>query len=298
MPASRLPHFLTSSPSSQGLDTRLTDGLIISILGPLSVARNGTQLQLGGAKQRRLLALLALHRGVPVSHDSVVDILGGDQPPRTAAGLVQTYISRLRHILWPTGTRQLSGSILAVDDGGYKLLLHAEQLDSVCFEYLIQIAQWCAQANFHTAAFGLYGKALSLWREEPLRDVEPLHEHPSAVHLRRQWADAVSGYALAGLTEGWYADIIPSLYEFCRKDEANELARALLMKALAGCGRQAAALKEFGDIRTYLDHELGVLPGRALNEAHLAVLHQSIPPPRLRQPEVAQGTAAAERGGS
>ena len=88
------------------------------------------------------------------------------------------------------------------------------------------------------------------------------------------------------------------LIELCSKDPANELGRALLMKALAGCGRQAAALKEFGDIWTYLDQELGVLPGRALNEAHLAVLHQSIPPPRLRQSEVTQGTAAAERSRS
>jgi len=281
---------------SEKFYTYLTNGLLVSILGPVTVARNGRQLQLGSAKQRRLLGLLTLYRGLPVGHDTLVDILWAGQPPRTADGLVQTYVSRLRHILWPSDGKSTVESILAVDDGGYKLQLNADQLDSACFDHLIAISRLCAQANFDAAAFNFYEKALSLWYGEPLADVEPLYEHPLTIHLRRKWADAVTEYAAVGLAKGWYSYAIPHLYELIRKEPVDEEAVALLIKALAGCGRQAAALKVFDDTRRYLDEELGVLPGHALNEAHIAVLRQTIPPPRRRQSEETLKAAAMERG--
>jgi hypothetical protein len=69
------------------------------ILGPLSVVDGDRELQLGGVKQRSLLALLLLHRNETISTDRLIDELWGERPPDTAAKTVQVYVSRLRRAL-------------------------------------------------------------------------------------------------------------------------------------------------------------------------------------------------------
>src|SRR3954466_13992999 len=71
----------------------------ISILGSLE-AREGTRiLDLGGGKQRALLANLAIHRGQLLGPDRLIDDLWGDRPPPSAAKTLQVLISRLRKTL-------------------------------------------------------------------------------------------------------------------------------------------------------------------------------------------------------
>ena len=48
------------------------------LFGQLEAADGGVALAVRGAKQRALLALLALHRGEPVSADRLIDVLWGD----------------------------------------------------------------------------------------------------------------------------------------------------------------------------------------------------------------------------
>jgi len=55
------------------------------ILGPVEVTDDGAPLQLGGQKQRALLALLLLNPNRVVSTDRIMDALWGEQVPRTAA---------------------------------------------------------------------------------------------------------------------------------------------------------------------------------------------------------------------
>lgn len=53
------------------------------ILGPLEVQANGHRLQLGGRKQRALLAVLLLNANEVVSRDRLIDALWGERPPPT-----------------------------------------------------------------------------------------------------------------------------------------------------------------------------------------------------------------------
>ena len=62
------------------------------ILGPLEVVRDGVPLQLGGQKQRALLAILLLRANEVVATDRLVDELWGEQPPRTATTSLQNSI--------------------------------------------------------------------------------------------------------------------------------------------------------------------------------------------------------------
>src|ERR687887_456431 len=73
------------------------------LLGPLTVSREGTELQLGGPKQRALLAILLLETNTAVSADRLIDALWGDHPPDTAKNTLQVYVSQLRKLL-PEGS--------------------------------------------------------------------------------------------------------------------------------------------------------------------------------------------------
>ena len=52
------------------------------ILGPLEVLENGRQIEIGGAKQRALLAVLLLHANEVVSIDRLIDALWEDERAR------------------------------------------------------------------------------------------------------------------------------------------------------------------------------------------------------------------------
>ena len=56
-------------------------------------------VELGGEKQRALLAILLLHANEPVSADRLIDGIWGEQLPPTALKTLQGYISRLRKVL-------------------------------------------------------------------------------------------------------------------------------------------------------------------------------------------------------
>ena len=71
----------------------------IRILGPMEVWDNGEPLQLGGTKQRAVLAMLALNVNHVVSYDHLVDGLWGSQASERASNAVQVYVSGLRKVL-------------------------------------------------------------------------------------------------------------------------------------------------------------------------------------------------------
>ncbi len=56
------------------------------ILGPLDAIQDGRALELGGAKQRALLAVLLLQANRVVSVDSLIEALWEEQQPETARG--------------------------------------------------------------------------------------------------------------------------------------------------------------------------------------------------------------------
>ena len=71
------------------------------ILGPLEVVDNGATIDLGGQKQRALLAMLLLHPNEVVSTDRLIDALWEDDPPAQAQKALQVYVSGLRKVIGP-----------------------------------------------------------------------------------------------------------------------------------------------------------------------------------------------------
>ena len=118
------------------------------ILGPLEVVDDGHALDLGGQKQRALLALLLLEANRVVSRDRLIDALWEQEPPETALKALQVYVSQLRKLL---GKERLQTKA-----PGYLLRVEPEELDLARFQRLQ------GQGNLQ--------EALSLWRGPPLAE--------------------------------------------------------------------------------------------------------------------------------
>ena len=246
-------------------------GLRIAVLGPVTAWRNGVRLGLGPAQQRAVLGLLALTPNVPVNKKTIIDALWGDDVPATAVHMVHVYVARLRGLLDPGRLETSAGT-------SYELVAADGQLDLMEFE-----AHASGAARLHAAgelgdACGAYARALDTWRADPLADIEVLHAHPAVVALRQRRSDLVIRYAEAATAMGCHEEVLPRLRELAAAEPLNERAYAALMLALAGSGRQAAALALFDEVRRRLDDQLGVRPGPELAEAQQRVLRHQVPP--------------------
>src|SRR5690349_6024250 len=78
---------------------RPTPHMEVLVLGPLEARLDGRPVPLGAAKQRAVLAMLALHANATVSADELMEGLWGEHPPPSAPKMVQQYISQLRRLL-------------------------------------------------------------------------------------------------------------------------------------------------------------------------------------------------------
>ena len=87
------------------------------MLGPLEVQEGENTLQLGGPKQRTVLALLLLRAGEVVSVDALTDALWGDQPPRTSPTAIHNFVAEVRKLLGPERlVTRAPGYVLQVED--------------------------------------------------------------------------------------------------------------------------------------------------------------------------------------
>src|SRR5215211_4115448 len=105
----------------------------IRILGPVEASAGGKPVLVGAGKPRALLALLALNAGSTIATDRLVEGLWGEEPPATAAKMVQLYVSQLRRALADTE----NGAEIVTRGRGYELQLGGGELDARRFEELV-----------------------------------------------------------------------------------------------------------------------------------------------------------------
>ena len=101
------------------------------ILGSVEVADGGETKDLGGLRERTLLARLLLSAGQVVSADRLAEDLWAGEPPPHCMATLRVYISRLRRALG-------SGSAaLLTQPPGYRMVVGAGQLDAGRFASLV-----------------------------------------------------------------------------------------------------------------------------------------------------------------
>jgi DNA-binding SARP family transcriptional activator len=233
------------------------------ILGPIEVWNEDEQLQLGGPKQRALLALLLLDAGRVVSTDRLIDLLWGEHPPPTAGTSLQNFVSQLR--------KTLGAGVVTTTPPGYRLEIAPEQLDLERFHRLVERAKAAPAAE---RAIQLRA-ALALWRGPALADLtfEPFAEQEAA-RLEELRLGALEERLDADLASGRHAEVVGELESLVREHPLRERLRGLLMLALYRSERQAEALDVYRDARRHLVDKLGIEPGSALQDLHSAILRQ------------------------
>jgi len=250
--------------------------LWLAALGPLGAWQSGTPLSLGPPAQRAVFGLLLLAPGTLVRRDTIIDVLWGDAPPRTAAGLVQAHVSRIRRLLEKRECFAGTDRVLDSVSGAYRLILSRNELDLLVFRDLAARAAAAQASGDVLTAAELYDQAVGLWRGEPFADVDALRAHPGVTALKQELARVLLMYTEVACTLGQPYRVLPRLQALADAEPLNELAHARLIIALAGAGQQAAAIRVYEDVRVRLDRELGLYPSEELSEAFLRVLRQDI----------------------
>jgi DNA-binding SARP family transcriptional activator/DNA-binding XRE family transcriptional regulator len=249
-------------------------GLRISVLGPLTAWRGLGELDLGPAKQRTLLALLALHPGDVVGLDEIIEMLWGERPPATRRELVHAHVSRLRRVLDPRSGGQ--NSVLRSVRGGYRLVVTGDETDLGRFRRLASAAR--TEHGHPEAAFALWARAIECWRGPAVVDVaDRVRLHPTVSALAHARIAAALAFSDAAFEVRRPDAAVEPLRELARLEPLHEGVHAKLMLALAGSGQQAEALRLHAGIRVRLDEELGVRPGPELLAALRSVLRQEWP---------------------
>jgi YVTN family beta-propeller protein len=260
------------------------------LLGPLEVAIDGHALDVGGLKQRALLAILLLHANQPVRRDVLIDQLWDERPPAGADHAVGVYIWRLRKTLDP-----VAGSpCVLTRAGGYLLQVIREQVDIARFECLAGDGQRSLAAGQASRAAAQLREALALWRGPPLADFrDETFAQAEITRLEKLRAEVAEGRIEADLALGQHARVVAELEAIVAAQPLRERPYQQLMIALYRCGRQSEALAVYQSARRVLVDELGIEPSPALRRAERAILEQdaSLEPPPRAAPALAPGQA-------
>jgi predicted ATPase/DNA-binding SARP family transcriptional activator len=264
------------------------------VLGPLEVRREGGPIELARGRARRLLIALLLRTGRVVPADVLIDQVWDVHPPADALNALQVQVSYLRRALGlaPVGAPPALRTVA----GGYVLDVDPDTLDVQRFERLVASASTrvaggtAADAD---TALGELQAAAELWRGEPLQDVayEPFVA-AEVERLRELRAASFEHEIDARLLLGRHDEAVPMLRQLIAEHPLREHLRAQLVLALYRSGRQAEALRAYRAARDLLVDELGVEPGRELQQLQRAVLAQDpelewAPPPAGRGADAA-----------
>jgi DNA-binding SARP family transcriptional activator/DNA-binding XRE family transcriptional regulator len=273
-------------------------GVGIGILGPIAATRSGRRVDLGPGRQRAILAMLALHPNQPVRMSELIDLLWPAGPPKSAAIIVQGYISHLRRALEPELAVRSRGRFVAWTGDGYLLRTGSEcRVDVELFHRLRQAGDAALRSGDLAAARQDYDDAIALCRGRTAADLGLLREHPKVAETEAAWSEVILRYCDLALLPDWYGpDRHPPNIQFltghppsgnlrdgqrkaldhlrtlCAAQEFNEPAFARLITLMGNTGQSAAATVLFENLRLRLQQELGISPSGQVTEAYLGVI--------------------------
>ena len=234
----------------------------LRLLGPLEVVLDGRLIDVGHARQLVVLAALAVEVNQPTPPDRLVDRVWGNRPPQRAREALQSYLSRLRKALRPTGM------VIAHRPTGYVLEAEPMAVDLHRFRSLVERAGSVEDAE----AYPLLDQAQALWRGPVLETADT----PWADQVRH----ALEGERFAaqlrrtdvGLRLGLHADLVAVLVAAGEEHPWDERLAAQTMLAFYRCGRASEALECYRGFRARLADELGSEPGATLRALHQRML--------------------------
>ena len=279
----------TASARRSSGESRTVEVMDVRLFGQLEAADGGVAFAVRGAKQRALLALLALHRGEPVSADRLIDALWGDGQAANPVNALQAQIGQLR--------RTLGVGAIVTTEAGYALAVGPDEVNVVRFEQLVAKGRRLAEQGEMALASATLAEALGLRRGEPLAEFA----YAGFADTERAQLDeltlvAIETRAGADLVLGRHGELAGELEAQCREHPLRERLWELLILALYRAGRQADALHAYTEVRDRLADELGIDPGPPLRELQGRILTQDSSLAAASPAPVRAATPAASAG--
>jgi DNA-binding SARP family transcriptional activator len=260
----------------------------VRVLGPLEVIVDGVPADVGGPRQRCVLARLIAEHGRVVSADRLIEDLYADEAPPRALAAVQSYVSHLRRALEPGRPARAPSGVLVTSPPGYAVQLGQDAVDAWSFEDEIHQA---AGLDDPAAVQNRLSSALAYWRGTAFQEFGGMPwADLEASRLEELRLMATERLANAALRLGRAAQTVAGLNRLTAEHPLREEAWRLLALALYQSGRQGDALAALRRARARLAADLGVDPGPALRELEDGILAQaqqlSAPPAALSRTSV------------
>jgi DNA-binding SARP family transcriptional activator len=254
----------------------------VRVLGPLQVIVDDVPADVGGPRQRCVLARLIAEHGRVVSADRLIEDLYADDAPPQALAAVQSYVSHLRRALEPGRPARAPSGVLVTSAPGYAIQLGQDAVDAWSFEDEIHQA---AELDDPVAVHNRLSSALASWRGPAFQEFGGMAwADLEASRLEELRLMATERLADAALRLGRAAQAVAGLDRLAAEHPLREEAWRLLALALYQSGRQGDALSALRRARARLAADLGVDPGPALRELESDILAQA---PRLSAPPAA-----------
>ncbi|MEU4526396.1 AfsR/SARP family transcriptional regulator [Amycolatopsis sp. NPDC024027] len=222
------------------------------------------------SKIKILLAVLLVRSGEVVTTGQLMTEIWGDGVPRRAMAGIHVYVSQLRKVLRRPEQRE---SQVVTCSPGYMLQLGDDELDVKVFTDLVKAGKESVRDGRHAEAVTRLQSALGLWRGPAFDELRggPILEGFDS-WLAELRIGCVQTLIDAQFELGRHREVIGQLHSLVAEHPLREAFYRQLMVALYRSERQAEALGVYQAARRVLVDELGLEPGRALQELHAAIL--------------------------
>ena len=155
----------------------------IRVLGPIGADIDGRAVELGGARQRRLLGILAAADRRVVSTDRLVDQLWDGETTDAALRTFRTYVARLRRSFEAAGATD-GGLLVVTDAPGYRLGTDVTT-DADEFASAVEHASDSLAVGEAASAWNSLNDAIALWSGNASTSSLPAEPDESAWHFHQ-----------------------------------------------------------------------------------------------------------------
>jgi DNA-binding SARP family transcriptional activator len=264
--------------------------LRINLLGPVEIEVAGAGRAIASAKERTLLAALAVRCGQIASADHLIDVLWGQEPPPSARTTLRGYIRRLRRRLDHVDQGPQHSYVRTVPPG-YLLDL---PLGSVDLHRFRDLRNQAVAASDLARQHVLLIEASDLWRGRALDGVDSdLLTQDPGMAIEEERVQVLHRLLQHDHDDGRYDEVITAGYAFLAENPLQEQVWVRLIDAFKAAGRTAEALAHYERARTVLADELGADPCPELQDLHRQLLSGGRDRPG-RAPRITSGELPAQ----
>lgn len=245
---------------------------MVRVLGPIELLTADGVHAIGGRQLRSTLGALVVGLGHAIPADQLIAVIWRDDPPASAPGTLQSYVSRLR--------RMLGSSAIEREDHTYTLRIEPERVDACVFERLVGEA--LAAEPDPAARRRICDRALGLWRGTPFGDLAD--EDPfrlEAIRLDELRLSAMELRLTADLALGRADLVVGPLEAAVDEYPYREHLWMLLIEALAREGRRVEALRTAERLHHVLG-SVGLETSAALRRLEDDIVNDRLDEPTIR----------------